>query len=81
MLGIEAQKKTVLSVQLLDSDLKTVARKEAEAYASLAYRKWIESYKNAVYEYEVIRNTRSYYTLIFECWRSEHSARKQGAII
>ncbi len=76
--GLEKQEKTILAAETIDSIRKTLGMKEAEARVSFAYRGWIKEYTNAVYEYETIRTKRRYSEMIWERWRSEFSAQKQG---
>ncbi len=81
MIGLENQKNTILSTQQLDSDCKTVADSKADSYTSIAYSRWVDQFKNAVYDYEILKNKRSTAALVIELWRSEFSALKQGIVI
>lgn len=81
MLGIEHQKNTILGVQQLESDLKAVANKRADAYTSKAFEEWRREYRDAVYDFEILKNKRVTATLIIDVWRSEFSARKQGIVL
>ncbi len=76
--GMLKQEKTLLSQELIDSGRKTLGMKEAEARTSHTYRKWIKQYTDAVYDYELIRTKRRHAEMVWERWRSEFSAQKQG---
>jgi len=81
MIGLEHQKYTVLSTQQLDSDYSSIGESKADAYTTKAYRLWRADYRDAVYDFELLKNKRSTATLIVELWRSELSARKAGMIV
>ena len=57
-----------------------VAAREAEAYASVAYRDALEDMENAVAEAETIRALRDAAIYTIEVWRSQNSTRRQGNI-
>jgi len=80
MISVENQKKSIIAIQTLQSDLKSQGLREHDAYTTKEYWQWRDKYRDAVYEYEIIRNKRVTATLIVEIWRSEFSARKQGMI-
>ncbi len=81
MQALDKQEKTIIAQELLLSNEKTVALREANARVSPAYDKWKIDYKLAVYDYEIIRNKRSTANIIIEVWRSQLSAQKEGIII
>ncbi len=77
----EDQKATILAREFLHSDQKTMDAKKADSYTSPAYREWREGHRNAVYDFEILRNQRINAALIIELWRSEFSARKMGIVV
>lgn len=79
MIGIEHQEKTVLGVRFLD-EVGTVAEREAKARTSPEYQEWQESYKSAVYDYEILRNKRVTETLVIEVWRTIQANQRKGNI-
>ena len=56
-----------------------VAARESTAYASDAYEAALSEMENAVAEAETIRALREAAAYTIEVWRSQNSARKQGA--
>lgn len=77
MKGLEHQEKTILGLVVLDNLVgTTVQEREAIARTHETYREWIQSYKDAVFEYEKIRNKRLTEEMIVECWRSENANRR-----
>ncbi len=76
--GMEKKEKTLLSQEVLESMHKSLGMKEAEARTSNIYRRWIKEYTDAVYSLELIRTKRRHSEMIWERWRSEFSAQKQG---
>ena len=80
MIGLEEQKRTVISIEMLKSDEKSAALKEVQARVSDAYIQWAGDYKKSVYEYETIRNKRITESLCIEAWRSCNSNKKKGNI-
>ncbi len=81
MIGIEEQKRTVISIAMLESNEKTAAMKEVDARTSDAYISWASDYTKAVYEYERIRNKRITEATIVDAWRSYNSNKKKGNIV
>jgi hypothetical protein len=81
MIGIEEQKRTVISIAMLESSEKSAAMKEVDARTSESYIKWANDYKTAVYEYERIRNKRITEATIVDAWRSYNSNKKKGNIV
>ena len=80
MVGLEEQKRTVISIAMLESDEKSAAMKEVAARVSQDYIQWMNDYKKAVYEYEAMRNKRITEALCVEAWRSTNANRKKGNI-
>lgn len=81
MVGLEEQKRTVISIAMLDSKEKSAAMKEVEARTSSDYIQWAGDYKGAVYQYEMLRNKRITESLIVDAWRSCNSNRKKGNVV
>ncbi len=79
--GLEKSEKIILSEELIDSARKTLGMKEAEARTSNAYRKWRQTYVEAVRDFEIIRAKRIHADMIWRRWQSEFSAQKQGIVI
>jgi len=79
--GIEDQKGTVLSDEFLQSKLKTVDAKKADSQTSRQYFEWRKKHRNAVYDYEILKNKRLHAALLIDLWRSEFAARRQGMIV
>lgn len=75
--GLKEQKKTVLAIAFLSQD-GTGQEREAKSQASTTFNDWKLKYKNAVYEYETMRNKRITETLVVEAWRSVNSNRRQA---
>lgn len=80
MIGLEEQKRTVISIAMLASTEKSAAMKEVEARVSSEYIQWAGDYQKSVYEYEAMRNKRITEALCVEAWRSCNSNRKKGNI-
>ena len=80
MEGIIDQKSTVLALEQLESNSRTIANAKAEAYVSNEYDLWCRKKRTAIYDYEKIRQERITRILRIECWRSENSARTKGVI-
>lgn len=57
----------------------TLGEREAQAYASDAYKQALEQLEEATATRETIRAMRDAAQARFEQWRSENSARKHGA--
>ena len=81
MIGLEEQKRTVISIAMLDSKEKSAAMKEVDARAGSDYIQWAGDYKNSVYQYEILRNKRITEALIVDAWRSCNSNKKKGNVI
>lgn len=80
MLGLEKNEKTVLAVEILNSQGSSVQEREAKARNSEAYREWSKKYEEAVYDFEILRNRRSTAELLIESWRSINANRRAGNI-
>lgn len=78
---VTKQEKNILSTQMLLSSQSRQGMKEAEAFGSSEYQVWAAKYGDAVYDYELLKNTRTVLVLRVELYRSELSARKMGMII
>lgn len=78
MIGLEEQKRTVISIAMLESDEKSAAMKEVQARVSQEYIQWMGDYSKSVYEYETMRNKRITEAAVVEAWRSCNSNRKKG---
>ena len=78
---LDHKRKLIINTAISESEQKTAAAKEAEAYASQDYIGWLEEYKDAVYECELLKAQRKSAELQWETWRSVNSARKQGQVI
>ncbi len=79
MIGIENQEKTILGTVFLEMS-GTVAEREAGARSSQALKDWQSQYKDAVYNYEILRNKRNTESLIVEVWRSLNANQRKGNI-
>ncbi len=77
--GMNEQKKTVFSVELLKAS-GSVEVKKAEAYSSSSYMQHAKLVQQAIYDYEVLRNKRLTEALIVEVWRSCNANRRRGNI-
>ena len=80
MIGLEEQKRTVISIAMLASNEKSAAMKEVDARVSQDYIQWAGDYQNSVYSYETMRNKRITEALCIEAWRSCNSNKKKGNI-
>lgn len=78
MVGLEEQKRTVISVAMLASNEKSATMKEVEARASVSYAQWAEDYKSSVYEYEILRNKRITESQVIDAWRSCNKSSNSG---
>ncbi|SLN74931.1 hypothetical protein ROJ8625_04127 [Roseivivax jejudonensis] len=63
---------------VLHSDAKTIAEKEAEAYASPEYREAVSAYAEAATEYEKLRASRDAAQAQISYWQTV-SANQRGA--
>jgi len=79
MAGLEDQKKTVFSVELLKAS-GSVEVKKAESHSSPAYIQHAKLIQQSIYDYEVLRNKRLTEALIVEVWRSCNANRRNGNI-
>ena len=77
--GIEDQEKTILAIEFLKTQ-GTVAEREALSRSSLGRQEWQDRHKEAVYDYEILRNKRKTEELIVEVWRSIQANRRAGNI-
>jgi len=75
--GLKETKKTILAVEFLSVE-GTGQTKDAIALASDNFHIWQNSYKDAVYDYETMRNKRITETLVVETWRSLGANRRQA---
>ncbi len=66
---------------ILNSKLKTLGLKEAQARKSEAYKTWRDQIEDAVYQYETIKARRAHADMVWRRWQSEFSAIKQGVAI
>ena len=81
MKGLEKQEKSIRAAAFLEQEGKdTVAGREARAYDSELYRKWVKDYEDAVVDYESLNNKRITEMTMIEVWRSLNAARRQGNI-
>ena len=80
MIGLEEQKRTVISIAMIASTEKSAAMKEADARVSQDYIQWAGDYSKSIYEYETMRNKRITEALVIEAWRSCNSNRKKGNV-
>jgi|TARA_R110000751_G_scaffold40588_2_gene95870 formylmethanofuran dehydrogenase subunit E len=74
------KKKTILAMSMAESTSKTQSGKEADAYASQSYQTWLLSYKDAIYDFETIRNKRLSAAIQIDIWRSYNANTRQGNI-
>jgi hypothetical protein len=81
MIGLEEQKRTVISIAMIASKEKSAAMKEVDARAGADYVQWAGDYKNSVYQYEILRNKRITEALVVDAWRSCNSNKKKGNIV
>lgn len=81
MIGLEEQKRTVISIAMLDSTAKSAAMKEVDARVSDGYKAWRENYTNAVYEYEAVRNKRITEAAVIEAWKSYNFNKNKGNVV
>jgi len=81
MLELENSEKTILAMIILDNRIgTTVQERDAIARTDDRYKKWMTDYKDAVFNFELLRNKRSTETIIIEAWRSLNRDRKHGNI-
>ena len=81
MVGLEEQKRTVISIAMLASSEKSAAMKEVQARVSSEYIQWAGDYQRSVYEYETMRNKRITEALCIDAWRSCNANKKKGNIV
>ncbi len=79
MLFIEDKKKTIKATEMVKKD-GAISSREMEAYASAPYLEVCEEYKDAVYDYELLRNRRKSAELVVECWRTESANQRRGNV-
>lgn len=79
MLFIEDKKKTVKATQMANMD-GSISGREMEALASDEYKAVCDEYRDAVYDYEMLRNRRKSAELTIELWRSMNANRRQGNV-
>ncbi len=75
---MEANLRRVKSLEMIAKS-GGVGEREAAAYASEAYKDAMEQMENAVADVETIKALREAASYTIEVWRSQNSARKQGA--
>lgn len=76
---IEDKKKTVKATEMVKKD-GSIAAREMEAIASGAYLEVCEEYRDAVYDYELLRNRRKSAELVVEVWRTESANQRRGNV-
>jgi hypothetical protein len=79
MIGLERQEKTILAMQYLGFT-GTVEERKAKAQATPQYQNWRETYEQAVFDYELMKNKRSTEEMVIECWRSLNANQRRGNI-
>ncbi len=73
--GLKAQEKSILALGLLNAS-GTIAEREAHARVSPEFKKWRDTYEDAVATYETFRNKRNTESQIIEVWRSLESTKR-----
>ena len=63
---------------MLSSDEKSMAGKEAQAYASQAYANAVEDLRETIVELETVAAKRKRAELTIDVWRSLNANRRQG---
>ena len=76
---LEHKRKTVKALQVLHAS-GTMLEKESKAYASDEMQVFLEQYKDAVYDEQILQNKRKSAELAIEVWRSENANRRSGNI-
>ena len=76
---IEDKKKTVKATEMVKKD-GAISGREMEAFASAPYLAVCEEYRDAVYDYELLRNRRKSAELVVEVWRTESANQRRGNI-
>jgi len=79
MEGIDRQEKSILAAEFLKSEGSIEVRK-AVAATSEAYKNWQEYNKQAVLDYEIMRNKRNTADLIIELYRTLCANRRKGNV-
>lgn len=77
---LEHKRKTIKAMQYLKHTDGTIQEKESKAYASQEMIDFLEEYKNAVYDEQILQNKRKSAELAIEVWRSENANRRKGNI-
>ena len=77
--ALEDQKKTILAVQFHECT-GSAAERTQKALASDEYSEHIEKIKDAMYDFELLRNRRKSAEVQFEMWRSINSNQRKGNI-
>ena len=74
------KKKMIIADMIGASSESSVSAKEHEAYRSTAYNQWLNDYKSAVVEYNIMHNRRLSAALQIEMWRSINANQRTGNI-
>ncbi len=77
---LKEKKKTVIAWEQSESNEKSQAAKEQEAYNSAGYRGWMEEYQSALIDFHIMHNRRLTASLQIEVWRSINANTRQGNI-
>lgn len=82
MKRLEAQKASVKGLAMLEveGEKMPVASKEAKAFTSEIFKRWLKSFEDAVADYEIINNKRNTRVAEIEVWRSENANKRRGNI-
>jgi hypothetical protein len=73
-------RKSVKADLYLSATGSSSAEREQFAYASDGYKDHLEKYQAAVYDHELIRNTRDRMKLIIEVWRTKQANQRMGNV-
>ena len=76
---LEDKKKTVKATIMADLD-GSISSREVVAHASETYKQACEDYRDAVYEFELLKNRRKSAELVVEVWRTESANQRTGNV-
>lgn len=77
---LEGNLRRVKSLEMLKTPKGSLGDREAQAYASEAYREALEQLENATADKETIRAYRDAAEAKFEMWRSVNSNKRAGIV-
>ena len=77
---LKEKKKTVIAWEQSESNEKSQAAKEQDAYNSASFRGWLEDYQGALIDFHTMHNKRLSASLQIEMWRSINANQRTGNI-